>query len=65
MEKDDEIKIDFLSELAQRNCEHILHQILVHLSPISLIKSSKVSQEWNSIIRSSTVFPHQLGMVSN
>ena len=53
-------KYDFIFELAQRNCDHILHQILQHLSPISLIKASKVSLEWENIIRNSSLFPLQL-----
>ena len=55
-----DVRIDFISELSQRNCEHIINQILENLSPITIIKCTKVNQEWNLILRSCNVFPHDL-----
>ena len=57
---DVDVRVDFLSELSQRNCDHIINQILENLSPITIIKCTKVNQEWNVILRSSNVFPHDL-----
>ena len=61
--ENNEVKIDFLFELAQRNCQLIIDEILENMNPISVLKisgfieeKSGVCKNWNVIIQNSKPF---------
>lgn len=62
---DSDKRVDFLSELSCRNCQHIVDNILVNLSSMSLIKASKVSIAWHAILTQYAKFPHRLSNAFN
>ncbi len=48
-ESDNEDLVDFISELHKRNCQHIIDNILQNLSPVTILRVSKVCQSWKAI----------------
>lgn len=55
--------IDFFTELSNRNCQHIIENILTNLSPISILTSAKVSKSWNDILSTCRHYPHDLNNI--
>ncbi len=43
-------KVDFLLNLNQRQCHHIVNQILIHLGIVVLCNARRVSTTWQTII---------------
>ena len=58
--KSEDIRIDFLEEFAKKNLQLVIDEILKTLSPVSIIRASKVSQTWKNAIVNSRHFPHAL-----
>lgn len=56
-------RIDFLDEFYMRNCQHIIDNILSNLSPITVLRASKVCSKWRQMIKESHQFPHQLAQL--
>ena len=51
-----ETKVDFLTELADRNLQFLIDPILEQLGPVSsILRLAKVSQSWNHIIANSKI----------
>ncbi len=43
-------RIDFLTELMKRNCDHIIFQILDNLSIVGLGSAAQVSLTWEDLV---------------
>ncbi len=47
---DNELRVDILTELQKRNCDHILKSILSHLGLVSLYQASSASKSYSAIV---------------
>lgn len=56
-------RIDFLHELYMRNCQHIIDNILSNLSPMTILRASKVCLKWRQIVKESNQFPHRIAQL--
>lgn len=59
----EEAKIDFIGELHLKNCQHIIDNILQNLTPITVLRTSKVCQRWKEVIKDSPRYPHKIAQL--